>query len=74
MTERMNLSMEDFENVNGGYVFNNGESVNPWEVIDWSGNVLERWPSKERAQGRAYALGQDTMELSWKGLQNIRSW
>lgn len=69
---RNEMTIEMLENVNGGYIFNNGESVNPWEVIDWKGNVIECCPTRDKAEALACASGQDTKKISWEMLKYLR--
>ena len=50
ITDDSNIDSSNLEEVSGGYIFN-GENLTPeknfpWEVIDKSGNVLERCSTK----------------------------
>lgn len=67
----------NLESISGGYAFNNKEQSPeqnlPWEVIDKSGNVIERCATKESCIALAKKVfGESTRELNWEQVQFLR--
>ena len=76
-TDVDSLNLENLEGISGGYVFNGKEQTPeknlPWEVIDKSGNVIERCATKESCIALAKkVLGESTRELNWEQVQFLR--
>ena len=71
--EREELSSEDLEKINGGYIYNGPHTCGQYEVIDdKTGDVLERFWLSADAIHYAKRTGNSTDYISWPELVSLR--
>ena len=70
------ITDEEMEQVNGGYLFRPSGNPRKWEIIsDVNGRVMDTVTcGQDDAVARAKQLGQSDRELTWTQLTNLRKW
>ena len=69
------ISKDMLKNVNGGYIFSNGDDPDyPYEMIDdLTGDVVCRFARKQDAIDSAILNGSSAQELTWDQLNLLRN-